>query len=121
MRVAIATQGGDLDALVDPRFGRARWFVIADLRTGEWQAHDNIANTNAAGGAGPLAGEFLMEHGADAVIAGHVGPKAHKALAAASISVHQAGNGIRAREALAALRCGELPALEEPTIDGPWS
>jgi predicted Fe-Mo cluster-binding NifX family protein len=30
MKVVISTQGNDIDSLVDPRFGRARWFLVAD-------------------------------------------------------------------------------------------
>lgn len=28
MKVAISARGDDIDSLVDPRFGRARWFVV---------------------------------------------------------------------------------------------
>lgn len=52
MNVAISAQSNDIDSLVDPRFGRARWLIIADSETSEWLAHDNAANVDASGGAG---------------------------------------------------------------------
>lgn len=121
MKVAISTQGNDLDALVDPRFGRARWFIIADTESGEWVAVDNAANVNASGGAGVQAASTVAAQGAQAVITGNVGPNAHKALAAGSIAIHQVANGVTARAALDALGRGELSAVQAPTVSGHWA
>lgn len=121
MKVAISAQGEDLDALVDPRFGRARWFIIADTETGDWQALDNAANVEASGGAGVQAGSTVAAEGVDAVITGNVGPNAHKVMATAGITVHQVENGVVVREALAAFAHGELPPLAAPTVSGHWS
>lgn len=121
MKVAISTQGNDLDALVDPRFGRARWFIIADSETAEWVAVDNAANVGASGGAGVQAASTVAEQGVKAVITGNVGPNAQKALAAGSIAIHQAANGVTAKAALEAFGRGELPTLEAPSVSGHWS
>ncbi len=121
MKVAISTQSNDLDALVDPRFGRARWFIIADSATGEWVAVDNASNVNASGGAGVQAASTVAAQGVEAIITGNVGPNAHKALAAGNIAIHQVGNGVTARAALDALGRGELTAVTAPTVDGHWA
>ena len=121
MKVAISAQGNDIEALVDPRFGRARWFIIADAETGEWQAHDNSANVEAGGGGGAQAGSTVALRGAEAVITGNVGPNAHKVLAAAGIVIYRAGNGVNVRDALAALQRGDLVTLQAPTVSGHWS
>jgi predicted Fe-Mo cluster-binding NifX family protein len=121
MKVAISAQSNDIDSLVDPRFGRARWFIIADTETGQWQAHDNATNVNASGGAGVQAGSTVAAQGAEAVITGNVGPNAHKVLAAAGITIYQASNGISVRDALAALKRSELTAMEAPTVSGHWT
>jgi predicted Fe-Mo cluster-binding NifX family protein len=55
------------------------------------------------------------------VITGNVGPNAHRVLAAAGITVYQAGNGVTAREALASFRRGGLTAVGSPTVAGHWS
>jgi predicted Fe-Mo cluster-binding NifX family protein len=121
MKVVISAQGRDMDALVDPRFGRARWLIFADTDGDDWQAHDNNDNVNAGGGAGIQAGTTVAEHGAEAVITGNVGPNAHRVLAAAGIAIYQAGNGASVRDALAALRRGELTTATAPTVQGHWS
>ena len=121
MKVAISAQGNDIASLVDPRFGRARWFIVADTESGQWQAHDNAANVNASGGAGVQAGSAVASQGAEAVITGNVGPNAHKVLAAANIAIYQAGNGTNVRDALAAFKRGELVAVAAPTVSGHWA
>ena len=121
MKVAISAQSDTIDALVDPRFGRARWFIVADSESDTWEAHDNAANVDASGGAGVQAGTTVASLGAEAVITGNVGPNAHKVLAAADIAIYQADNGISVRDALAALNNGKLTAVEAPTVSGHWS
>jgi predicted Fe-Mo cluster-binding NifX family protein len=121
MKVAISAQSDTIDALVDPRFGRARWFIVVDSENGAWQAHDNAANVDASGGAGVQAGTTVASQGAQAVITGNVGPNAHKVLAAANIAIYQADNGTSVRDALAAFTSGKLTAVEAPTVSGHWS
>jgi predicted Fe-Mo cluster-binding NifX family protein len=121
MKVAISAQGNDIDALVDPRFGRARWFIVADSETGEWQAADNSGNVDASGGAGVQAGTTVAALGVEAVVTGNVGPNAHKVLAAAGIAIYQAGNGVIVHDALAALGRGELVKIDAPTVSGHWA
>lgn len=118
MNVAISSQGNDIHALVDPRFGRARWFVIADSRSGIWRALDNSVNRDASGGAGVQAGTTVVAEGAEAVVTGAVGPNALKVLAAAGIAVYQADEGITVREALERLARDSLPAIESAAIAG---
>jgi predicted Fe-Mo cluster-binding NifX family protein len=121
MNVAISAQGNDIEALVDPRFGRAPWFIVADTGSGAWYALDNAANVQASGGAGVQAGSRVATEGVAAVVTGNVGPNAQKVLAAAGIAVHQAGNGTTVKDALAAFVRGELPAVQGPTVSGHWS
>jgi predicted Fe-Mo cluster-binding NifX family protein len=121
MKVAISAQSDDIDALVDPRFGRARWFIVADLETDAWSAFDNGANVDASGGAGVQAGSTVASQGAEAVITGNVGPNAHRVLATAGVAIYQAANGVSVRDALAALRRGELATVQAPTVSGHWT
>ena len=41
MKLAISTQGPDLKSPIDLRFGRARYFRIVDIETGQQTAVDN--------------------------------------------------------------------------------
>jgi predicted Fe-Mo cluster-binding NifX family protein len=121
MKVAISTQGDDIEALVDPRFGRAAWFIIVDSESGEWTPIDNSVNADASGGAGVQAGTTVVDQGVGSVITGNVGPNAHKVLAAAGVSIFQAGNGVTARHALQRWNAQELAPAEAPTVAGHWS
>jgi len=121
MKVAVSAQGSDIDALVDPRFGRAAWFVIVDSANLEWTAVDNRENANASGGAGVQAGTIVADQGVQSVITGNVGPNAHKVLDAAGVDIYQAGNGVTVRDAIAGLGRNELSRVSSPTVAGHWS
>jgi predicted Fe-Mo cluster-binding NifX family protein len=78
-----------LNSELDPRFGRARYFVVVDTDTGEVTAHDNGANLQAVQGDGIQAAQDVIQLGADAVITGNIGPKATRALAVGHVQTYQ--------------------------------
>jgi predicted Fe-Mo cluster-binding NifX family protein len=43
MKIAISSTGPDLDDLLDPRFGRCRFFIIYNMETGIHEAKKNTA------------------------------------------------------------------------------
>ena len=117
MKIAIsASTNLNLDAPFDPRFGRARYFVIIDTETERWDAYPNPA-LNASGGAGVQAAQFIAGHGAQAAISGDFGPNAYNALAAAGIQMFlaPAGEALTARELLARHGEGQLKQVSAPT------
>jgi predicted Fe-Mo cluster-binding NifX family protein len=119
MKIAISTSTSSIDALVDPRFGRAARFVIVDTETEEWNAYPNPA-LNASGGAGVQAAQFITEHGAQAAISGDFGPNAYSALVAAGVKIFQvpSGKAFTARELLVRYRRGQLQQVSAPTNPG---
>ncbi|MBD3289593.1 dinitrogenase iron-molybdenum cofactor biosynthesis protein [candidate division KSB1 bacterium] len=92
MKIAITSMGADLDAQVDPRFGRAQYFIIIDPDTMEFEAIENQGN-EAAHGAGIQSGQLMSSRGVQAVITGSVGPNAHQTLSAAGIEMYQSAGG----------------------------
>lgn len=112
VKVAVSALGPSLADKVDERFGRARWFLVADPRTGEFEAVDNDANSQALHGAGLAAAELLADRGAKAVLTGHLGPKAFGMLRLAGIDGYAAA-GMTVGEALAAFDQGLLVRLAE--------
>jgi predicted Fe-Mo cluster-binding NifX family protein len=120
MKVAVSAQRGEMEALVDPRFGRAVWFVVKDMATEEWIPLDNSENAEHGGGGG-LAATQLAGRGVGAVITGNVGVAALRLLDAAGVRVFRADNGVTVRDALEAMARGDLPTVTSPTISGPWS
>jgi predicted Fe-Mo cluster-binding NifX family protein len=107
MRVAISTSGLDLDAALDPRFGRTRHIVVCSTDSQDISHHDNPSAIDAEHGAGIRTAEFVASLGVQAVISGAVGPKAMQVLRAAGITAY-ASTAISARAALADLRGGTL-------------
>ena len=120
MKVAITAQGPDMTSPVDPRFGRARYFVVADTETGEAAAHDNSMNLNAAQGAGIQAAQNVASLGVEAVVTGNLGPKAFVSLQAAGIKAYTGAAGTVA-DALAALKAGQLAGADRPNVQGHWT
>ena len=116
MKIAVTSLGESLESPVDQRFGRARVFVLYDLETGEWSAHDNKQNLEAAQGAGIQAGQHVVDMGAGAVITGHCGPKAFKTLSAADIEIYQDAAG-SVREAIDAFKAGKLKKSDQADVE----
>lgn len=119
MKIAVSAQGRDLTAAVDPRFGRAKFFVIVDTETGECSAADNSPNLNAAQGAGIQTARHVAEQGVQAVITGHVGPKAFAALQAGAIAVYT-GDVRTVAEAVEQFKAGALTASARADVEGHW-
>lgn len=117
MKVLITTMAPDLDAAVDPRFGRGAYFLIVDTDTMDWRAEPNVA-VNAAGGAGSQAAQFAANQKVAAVISGDFGPNAYSALNAASLPMYLFGSGGTARETVALFKAGQLQQVGSPTGPG---
>jgi predicted Fe-Mo cluster-binding NifX family protein len=120
MKIAVTSQGETADAAVDPRFGRARFLLVVDLDGDRVEAVDNAANLNATQGAGVQAAQRVAELGVQAVLTGHVGPKAFAALTAANVPVYAGAQGT-VRETLAAFRAGRLTRVGAATVGGHWA
>jgi predicted Fe-Mo cluster-binding NifX family protein len=114
MRIAITSTGPSLDAEVDPRFGRCRYFIIIDPETREFEVIDN-ENVMAAGGAGIASGQTIAGKGVKAVLTGNCGPNAYQVLSAAGIQVIAGVSG-KIEEAVEAYKSGRLQGTSQPTV-----
>jgi predicted Fe-Mo cluster-binding NifX family protein len=94
MKIIVTSEGPSLDSSVDPRFGRAKHFVLVDTETDAFSAHDNAQNLSAPQGAGIQAAQTVARLGAEAVLTGHVGPKAFTTLQAAKDHRAQQQHGV---------------------------
>ena len=115
MKVAISSTGPDLEAQVDPRFGRCRYFVIVDSETKEFEVLDNQAAVTR-GGAGIQAAQMVANSRVDAVITGHLGPKAADTLVAAALKTYLGASGT-VGEALQQYIDGHLKEASGPTVE----
>lgn len=119
MKIAVTSQGMDLDAPVDPRFGRAAYILIVDSDSLEVEVLDNATNVNAFKGAGIQAATLISDRKADLLLTGYCGPNAFKVLAAAHIRVASDIQGT-VREAVSAAVANRLTFLSAPNADGHW-
>ena len=119
MKVAITSQGPDMNSALDPRFGRAKCLIVVDTETGDSAAHDNTQNLNAVQGAGIQAGRNVIDLGVEAVITGNVGPKAFATLQAGGAKMY-IGAGGTVGDALEKFKAGELECVGKANVEGHW-
>jgi predicted Fe-Mo cluster-binding NifX family protein len=119
MKIAITAQGKELSSEIDLRFGRAKWIIVVDSQTGDFQAHDNAVNLNAVQGAGIQTGQNVANLGVEAVITGNVGPNAFKTLNTANVKVFLAGSQT-VQQALDSFRAEKLKEIDGANVEGHW-
>lgn len=119
MKIAVTSEGKDLSSSVDSRFGRAKYFVVFDTDSAELFAADNKQNLSAPQGAGIQAARTIVELGVEAVISGHVGPKAFAALRAGNVLVYTGAEGT-VNNTITKFKSGELKLQESADVEGHW-
>ena len=116
MKVAVSSTGGDLEAMVDPRFGRAACFAIVNTDDMSYEVIEN-SNLQAAHGVGIQSAQLMSEHGVEHVLTGQCGPNAFSALQAAGIAVISGCRGT-VQAAVDHFLAGECGPSEGPTGPG---
>jgi predicted Fe-Mo cluster-binding NifX family protein len=106
MRIAVTATAPQLDAPVDPRFGRCPYFLIVETDTLSFEAVEN-SNQGLGQGAGIQSARLVADRGVRSVLTGNCGPKAHEALTAAGISVVVGCSGT-ARQVVEQFNAGQL-------------
>ena len=113
MKLIITSQGTDPADQVDPRFGRARYFILFDTDSEEFKVLDNADQVEATQGAGVQAAQNVVNSGAEILLTGHCGPKAFKVLSAAGVKIYSGVEGT-VQEAVKAWGSDELKLLADP-------
>ncbi|MDH4217803.1 MAG: NifB/NifX family molybdenum-iron cluster-binding protein [Candidatus Aminicenantes bacterium] len=85
-KICFTSQGKDLHAELDPKFGRAQYFLIIDPRTSQVEVVEN-PNREAVQGAGILTAQLISSKDVGTVITGHCGPNAQRVLESSGIRV----------------------------------
>lgn len=119
MKIAVTSTGINLDAQVDPRFGRASYIIIVDSETFDFEVLDNKENVNALKGAGIQAASTISDKGAEVLLTGFCGPNAFKALKAANIEVANDTGG-SVKDAVKSYLNGKLPLSDKANVEGQW-
>jgi predicted Fe-Mo cluster-binding NifX family protein len=114
MLIAVTSEGPSLDARIDQRFGRCRYFLIINTDDLGFEA---IENQSAAlgGGAGIQSAQMIVDRGVARVFTGACGPNAYQVLASAGIEVVTgcAGN---VRDVIGQSREGSFTTAAGPNV-----
>ena len=119
MKIAISASGSDLAAQVDPRFGRAPFFLVIDTDTMDFDVVPNQPNLQAAQGAGVQSAALVARHSPAAVLTGNCGPKAFQTLQAAGIQVIVGVAG-SIKEAVQNYLAGKVNPAPGPNVASHW-
>ncbi len=117
MKIAITSKGTDLNAEIDPRFGRATCFIVVDTETLDFEVLDNTENINAFKGAGIQAAKMIHDKGAQFLLTGFCGPNAFKTLQAAGVEVINDVSGT-IKDAVISFKDGKLNVSKEANVEG---
>ncbi|MBN2142991.1 MAG: NifB/NifX family molybdenum-iron cluster-binding protein [Candidatus Aureabacteria bacterium] len=115
MKICVTSEGDNLESMVDPRFGRCRYFIIIDTESKEFEAVQN-ANIDSMGGVGVQSGQFMSSKQVKAVITGNVGPNAFNTLQAAEIEVVTGASGI-VKDVIEKYKMGEYKTSSQSTVN----
>ena len=114
MKIGITSTGENLDADVDQRFGRCKYFLIVDADSMEFEVLSN-ENAMASGGAGIQAAQTIANKGVGAVVTGNIGPNAFQTLSAAGMKIFTGVSGT-IKESVEKYKKGELKETEAPSV-----
>jgi len=114
MKIGVSSTGENLDANVDQRFGRCKYFLIVDTESMEFEVLSN-ENAMASGGAGIQAAQTIAKTGAEIVVTGNVGPNAFQTLSAAGMKIFTGASGT-IKESIEKYKKGELKETEAPNV-----
>jgi predicted Fe-Mo cluster-binding NifX family protein len=120
MVIAVTAKGVDLEAPVDPRFGRAAAFVVVDTDTGAVRALDNREASLGGHGAGIQAARLMADQGVHAVLTGHCGPNAYRALQAAGVRVFTGVTEGTVQDAVKQFQAGLLRETAGADVQPHW-
>lgn len=119
MKIAVSSRGPNLDAEVDPRFGRAAYILIVDTETLEFEIMDNDTNVNAFKGAGIQTATSVSNKGAKVLMTGYCGPKAFEVLESAGVKIVNDATGT-IKEAVAKFNEGQVEYSTSANADSHW-
>jgi predicted Fe-Mo cluster-binding NifX family protein len=115
MKIGVTSTGKDLNAQVDPRFGRCQYFLIVDTETMAFEAISNESSM-ASGGAGIQAAQKIAKAGIEALLTGNMGPNAFQTLAAAGIKIFTGATG-SITDAIDKYKNGELKETNNASVN----
>ncbi|MFO7979796.1 MAG: NifB/NifX family molybdenum-iron cluster-binding protein [Candidatus Aminicenantes bacterium] len=91
-RIGFTAQGESIEDEIDPRFGRASFYIIYDPKTKSIESLEN-PNKDLMQGVGPRSVQFLSENNVEVLFTGQIGPNAQRVLQASNIKAITGASG----------------------------
>jgi len=110
MKICITTTDNNLDATLDPRFGRAMYFLIVNDKGKLIKAIKNTG-VQAMRGAGVTAAQIVVKEKVNAVITGNIGPNAFMVLDSAGVKIFLGNPAMNARDIIQEYQKGKLQEI----------
>ncbi len=117
MKICFSVSSPKIDSPIDPRFGRAPYFLITDEKGEKVEIIKN-PGVEAIGGAGITAAQVVASSGAEVVITGNLGPRAFDVLQSSGIKMITGVSGLSAKEALEKYQKGDLEGAGQSNVPG---
>ena len=117
MKICISSLGSDLNSLIDPRFGRAQYFLFLD-ENGNLDEVISNPGILARGGAGITAAQRVADKNIDVLITGNIGPNAVAVLGTTKIKIFLCPFNVKVKEAFAMWQKDKLTQVKESSVPG---
>lgn len=117
MKICITATEDNTKSNMDPRFGRAQYFLILN---DDGKIEDVINNKSQAAqrGAGISAAQKLGDNEVDILISGNIGPNAFNALSASGIKVFLADASLTVEKAFEKWKSKDLNEVNRANVGG---
>ena len=117
MDICIPSTGPTLDSLVDPRFGRAAYFLILDSKGKIKESIENQA-VNVQRGAGVLSAQTVAGKGIGRILVENIGPMPFHLFYSSGIKVMVGPKGLSVKDLFKAYKDKKTKEVSAPTIGG---
>ncbi len=109
MKIVFTAEGKKWDSKMDPRFGRAKYYVVYNEETKELESFDNSDVEGEAHGAGPKAARKIIEYKAEVLITGNgPGGNASKVLEKIGTKIFIGAGDLTVKDSYEAYKNGSL-------------
>jgi len=115
MKICISSTGKDMNAQIDPRFGRCAYFLMVETDDMTFDVVENEFKS-LGGGAGIQSAGFLHSNGVKTVLTGNCGPNAMNVFSESQIQVITGQIG-SIKDVIAKFKKGELSPSVTPTVE----
>jgi len=115
MKICISSLGSDLNSLIDPRFGRAQYFLFLDEK-GKLEEVVSNPGVLARGGAGITAAQRVADKNIEILITGNIGPNAVRVLGTTKTKIFLCPPNIKVKEAFSMWKNNKLTQIKESSV-----